>query len=311
MKILITSTPMLGMIGELRPFFDDKEVVIHCPEVVQAMKEEELISIIPEYDGWIIGDDPATYQVLEAGVHGNLKAAVKWGVGVDNVDFEAAEKLSIPIENTPDMFGNEVGDIVMSYITTLARKTFLIDREVKAGMWPKPRGISLADKVVGLVGFGNTGQAIAKRAYAADMHLIVYTRHPDNQTPAHLSSIEFSSWPNRVEECDFIVLACSLNPSNWHMINEGILNQVKKGVRIVNTARGNLIEEAALVDALRTGVVQSVALDVYEKEPLPMDSQLRRFEQCILGSHNASNTVDAVLRTSKIAIQKIFKLLEI
>ncbi len=309
MNVLITCPPMRGMIEELRYRFEEKNIEFHCPEVVQAMKEEELLELVPKYDGWIIGDDPANRKVLEAGKKGHLKAAVKWGVGVDNVDFQAAEDLSIPVTNTPNMFGQEVGDIVMSYVTALARKTFLVDREVKAGMWPKPRGVSLAGKKMALIGFGDTGMAIAKRALAADMKVIAYTRDGEPVVPDHLGEVEFSIWPNRIPECDFIVLACSLNDSNYHMLNENVFNQVKKGVRIVNVARGPLISEQALIDALRNGVVQSVALDVFEVEPLPVSSPLRNFEQCILGSHNASNTTDAVMRTSHRAIDLLYKAL--
>jgi D-3-phosphoglycerate dehydrogenase / 2-oxoglutarate reductase len=306
MKILITSTPMLGMIDKLRAIFYNKNIDIFCPEVVQSMNEDELISLIPKFDGWIIGDDPATRRVFDAGKKGSLKAAVKWGVGVDNVDFDAARDLLIPVNNTPNMFGQEVGDIVMSYVTALARKTFLVDREVKAGMWPKPRGISLAGKTMALVGLGDTGKAIAKRALAADMKIIAYTRHAMPDLPETFASIQFATWPERISECDFIVLACSLNKSNWHLLNTELFAQVKKGVRVINVARGALIEEDALVAALRDGTVQSAALDVFENEPLPMSSSLRHFEQCILGSHNASNTTDAVLRTSIRAIDTLF-----
>ena len=297
---------MLGMIDEFRHRFDEKGIEIYCPEIVQAMKEDELIELVPKYDGWIIGDEPATRQVFEAGKNGALKAAVRWGVGVDNVDFDAARDLSIPVTNTPNMFGQEVGDIVMSYATALARKTFLVDREVKAGMWPKPRGISLAGRTMALVGLGDTGKAIAKRALASDMKVIAYTRHNSPVPLEALAAVEYSTWPERILECDFIVLACSLNKSNWHMLNAEVLAKVKKGVRIINAARGPLIAEDALDTALRDGTVQSVALDVFEVEPLPMSSSLRNYEQCILGSHNASNTADAVLRASKRAIELLF-----
>lgn len=307
MKVLITATPMLGMIDAFTSRFKDKDIQIYCPEVIQAMSEDDLLMLVPEYDGWIIGDDPANRRVFEAGKRGKLRAAVKWGVGVDNIDFEAARDFAIPVTNTPNMFGGEVSDVVMSYITSLARRTYLVDREVKAGMWPKPRGISLAGKTVGLVGYGNVGRAISKRALAAEMRLIVYTRHgspaPDNPFP----EVEFARWPHRVAECDFIVLACSLNKQNWHMVNEHVLSLVRPGVRIVNVARGALIDEQALVAALRIGVVHSVALDVYEVEPLPPASPLKNFEQCILGSHNASNTSDAVVRTSLRAIELLFE----
>lgn len=307
MKVLITAPPMLGMIDEFKHRFQENDVQVHCPEVVQAMKEEELLKLVPEYDGWIIGDDPANRRVFEAGRNGKLKAAVKWGVGVDNVDFEAAREFSIPVTNTPNMFGGEVGDVVMSYITSLARKTYLVDREVKSGMWPKPRGISLAGKTLGLVGFGNTGHAISKRTLAADMKLVVYTHDGQPAADNPFPAVEFATWPQRIEECDFIVLACSLNKDNWHMVNEAIFQKVKPGVRIVNAARGPLIDEQALIQALRSGIVQSVALDVFEVEPLPAGSALRNFEQCIFCSHNASNTTDAVVRTSLRAIDLLFE----
>jgi len=302
---------MIGMIDELQHLFDQKMVDIHCPEMVQTLSEDELVDLVPDFDGWIIGDDRATRRVLEAGSNGKLRAAVKWGVGVDNVDFDAARDLSIPITNTPNMFGQEVGDIAMSYVTALARKTFLVDREVKAGKWPKPRGVSLYGKTMGLVGFGDTGKAIARRALVSGMKVIAYTRSQKPAQTSDFSTVEFPAWPDRIQECDFIVLACSLNSSNWHMLDASILEMVKKGVRIVNVARGPLISEEALVAALTNGTVQSVALDVFETEPLPVASALRNFEQCIFGSHNASNTADAVIRTSHRATALLFDFLGI
>src|SRR6218665_2594625 len=113
MRVLITCPPMVKRIDEFRSFFENKGVEIHIPNFVQTLSENELIEILPEFDAWIIGDDPATEKVFEAGKAGKLKAAVKWGVGVDNVDFKACEKLSIPIINTPQMFGAEVANIAV------------------------------------------------------------------------------------------------------------------------------------------------------------------------------------------------------
>jgi D-3-phosphoglycerate dehydrogenase len=310
MKVLITCPPMIAMIDRFRALFSEKGIEIFYPEMVQALKEEELINLVPKYDGWIIGDDPTTRQVLNAGKNGSLKAAVKWGVGVDNIDFTAAKEFSIPIKNTPNMFGQEVGDITMSYITALARKTFLVDREVKAGKWPKPRGISLAGKTMGIVGFGDSGKAIAERALVSKMNVLTYVRTPEHETPEHLKAITFLTWPNQVSECDFIVFACSLNKDNWHMFDEKVVPKLKKGVRMVNVARGPLICEDTLVSALQSGIVHSVAFDVFEKEPLPLTSPLRNFEQCIFGSHNASNTTDAVIRTSERASKLLLDMLE-
>ena len=309
MKILVTCPPMLGMIDSFRYLFEKYDIELTTPNVEQLMSVDELIKIVPQHEGWIIGDDPATREVFEAGKSGNLKAAVKWGVGVDNVDFDACVDLAIPIINTPDMFGREVADIAMGYVISLARETYEIDRAVRDGDWIKPRGISLSGKSVALIGFGDIGQNTAKRLQASDMKVIVYD--PFAKLNPDLSEIEIETWPNRIDEADFIVVTCSLTESSYHMVNAEVFSQAKRGVRIINVGRGPVIDESSLENALNSGRVYSVALDVFEVEPLPMSSYLRTHPHCIFGSHNASNTVDAVERTSHIAIQKLFDFLGI
>jgi D-3-phosphoglycerate dehydrogenase / 2-oxoglutarate reductase len=309
MKILVTCPPMLGMIDSFRYIFKEKGIELSAPNVVQTLSIEELKEIVPQHDGWIIGDDPATREVFEAGKAGNLKAAVKWGIGVDNVDFDACKDLDIPIINTPDMFGGEVADIATGYVIALARETFEIDRAVRDGEWIKPRGISLSGKKVALVGFGDIGQSTAKRLLALDMNVIAYDPFADNSS--NLPEVEREAWPNRVEEADFIVVTCSLTKSSYHMVNTDVFKKAKKGVRVVNVGRGPVIDETPLEDALKSGKVYSAALDVFEVEPLPMDSYLRTHPRCIFGSHNASNTADAVERTSHIAIDKLFNFLNV
>ena len=299
MKVLITCPPMLGIMRDFERYFTERGVDVVCPNVVQTLMEAQIIDLVPQCDGWIIGDDPATAAVFRAGRSGRLKAAVKWGIGVDNVDFKAAQALGIPVTNTPNMFGGEVADIAMAYVIALARETFRIDREVRGGGWPKPRGISLRRKVLGLVGFGDIGKHVARRALTADMVVIAYD--PDYRPDASIEDVSLAQWPSNIEACDFLVLTCSLNDANRHLLNEEALQKTKRGVRIVNVARGPLIDETALVAALASGQVHSAALDVYETEPLPLSSPLRGFERCILGSHNASNTAEAVWRTSERA----------
>lgn len=307
MKVLVTCPPMLGMIENFRPIFAQNGVEVTAPNVVQTLSVEELKELVPRHDGWIIGDDPATREVFAAGKAGNLKAAVKWGIGVDNVDFKACKDLEIPIVNTPNMFGGEVADIATGYVIALARETFQIDNGVRQGQWPKPRGISLSGKTVALVGYGDIGKNTAKRLLAADMNVISYDPVVA-QTSEH-STLEVATWPERIDEADFIVVTCSLTPSSHHMLNADVLAKAKEGVRVVNVGRGPVIHEKALEEALKSGKVYSAALDVFETEPLPMDSYLRTHPRCIFGSHNASNTADAVDRTSHIAIEKLLDFL--
>lgn len=306
-RVLVTCPPMLGMIDEFAPRFAARGIELECPDVVQTLTEDELRRRLPGVDGWIIGDDPATAAVFAAGREGRLRAAVKWGVGVDNVDFEAARRLGIPVVNTPQMFGHEVADVAMSYVTGLARQLYRIDREVRSGGWPKPRGISLRGRTAGLVGYGDIGRQTAVRLRAAGLEVIGY----DPGVPeATRDGIRFAAWPDDVPLCDFLVFTCSLNPGNRHMLGAAVLGKVKPGVRIVNVARGPLIDEAALVRALQDGRVAGAALDVMEREPLPADSPLRQSGACIFGSHNASNTEDAVRATSRLAIDRLLEFLD-
>lgn len=303
MKVLVTCPPMLGMIDHFAPLFSAHGLEFTAANVVQTLSVQELIDLVPQHDGWIIGDDPATREVFAAGKAGNLKAAVKWGIGVDNVDFSACTDLGLPITNTPNMFGAEVADIALGYVTGLARQTFEIDREIRAGKWPKPAGISLAGKTVALIGLGDIGKHTAKRLLAADMRVIAYD--PVATTPTDLAQIERAHWPAHIAEADFIVITCALTPSSRHLLNTKIFDIVKKGVRVINVGRGPIIDEAALCASLQAGQVFSAALDVFENEPLPSNSYLREHPRCIFGSHNSSNTSDAVIRTSELAINTL------
>jgi D-3-phosphoglycerate dehydrogenase len=307
MRVLVTCPPMLGMMDRFRGAFAEKGIEVHTPKVVQIVPESELIELVPQFDGWIVGDDPATRRVFEAGRAGRLRAAVKWGVGVDNVDFQAAADCGIRVENTPGMFGDEVADVAMAYVTGLARETYAIDRSVRAGGWPKPRGISLRGKRAGLVGYGDIGNSSAVRMRAAGMEVQVYD--PALGADTEVDGMPLLAWPRGVGDCDFLVFTCALNDTNRHMLNAAAITDCKPGVRVVNVARGPLIDEAALIDGLQSGRIHSAALDVMEVEPLPADSPLRDCERCIFGSHNGSNTADAVRATTERAMGKLFSFL--
>lgn len=307
MKILVTCPPMLGMIDEFIPYAAEQGFELIPVKVIQTLSEHELETLTPRADGWIIGDDPATRRVFTAGKAGMLKAAVKWGIGTDNVDFSACRDLNIPVTNTPLMFGAEVADVALSYMVGLARQLYFIDREIRSNAgWPKPAGVSLAGKHVAVVGLGDIGRNVVKRLLACDMKVTAY----DPWVKGNVGfAIARADWPEQIKKMDFIVFTCSLNDKNRHMLNADVLKKTKKGVFIINVARGQLIHEDALISALQSGDVQAAALDVFEQEPLPLASSLREMPQCIFGSHNSSNTKDAVRRASYEAMNKLFEFL--
>ena len=310
MKILVTCPPMLKRIDEFRSIFEAKGIELILPNVVQTLSEDELLEIIPNVDGWIIGDDPATEKVFTAGVNGKLKAAVKWGVGVDNVDFKACEKLGIPITNTPNMFGAEVATLAVNYVLGLSRQTFYIDREIRKENWIKPAGRSLKNKNVALIGFGDIGKYTAKFLHVFEMNITVYDPFA-KPNEIESQNYTFESFPNKIENADYVITTCALNASTHQMINHSSIQKMKKGVSIINVSRGAIIDESALIDGLNSDHIDSVALDVFENEPLSINSPFIKMEKCILGSHNGSNTIEAVQRASNQAIEYLFNFLNI
>jgi len=298
---------MLGMLDDFVDTAQNLGIELIPVEVTQTLSESELIALLPDFDGWIIGDDPATRRVFEAGKRGSLKAAVKWGIGTDNVDFKVCENLGIPITNTPGMFGGEVADIAVGYVIALARHTMEIDRGVRNGGWPKPCGLSLAGRKVAVVGYGDIGRNTARRLLAADMNVIAYDPFVDANSLE--DDVCLATWPEKLGEADFVVVNCALTKSSHHLLNFSAFEAMKYGVRVVNVGRGPVIDESALIASLASGKVHSAALDVFEEEPLSLDSPLRTHESCIFGSHNASNTVDGVKRTSFKAIELLAEFL--
>ncbi|NPD15519.1 phosphoglycerate dehydrogenase [Xinfangfangia sp. D13-10-4-6] len=294
---------MLGQIDLFMDYAAERGLKLHPAKVTQILSEEELKALLPDYDGWIIGDDPATRDVFETAQKGKLRAAVKWGIGVDNVDFAACKDLGIPIINTPQMFGTEVADVAVAFVIGLARQLFLIDRGVREGKWLKPAGISLSGRRAGVIGLGDIGRNAVTRLQALGLNVTAYD--PGVAGDAGIPGLARATWPEGVEELDFLVFTCSLNQHNFHMLNAEVLARCKPGVRVVNVARGPLIDEAALIAALQSGHVHSAALDVFEVEPLPADSPLRGMERAILGTHNGSNTIDGVIRASHTAINHL------
>jgi D-3-phosphoglycerate dehydrogenase len=192
----------------------------------------------------------------------------------------------------------------------LARQLHRIDASVKAGGWFKHEGRSLHGKTLGVAGFGSVGQAVARRAQGFGMDVVAHDLVDSVRRVAADLGVELVSRDELFRRSDALVLCCPLTPETHHMITARTLALLPHGAYLVNVARGPLVDELALVEALRSGLVQAAALDVFEEEPLPLDSPLREFEQCVFVSHNASNAAEAVLRASARAVENLLAGLE-
>jgi D-3-phosphoglycerate dehydrogenase / 2-oxoglutarate reductase len=310
-KILLTCPPMIGMVDEFKDEFKEANFEVTIPEFTQEMSERELCKIIGDFDGWIIGDDPATRKVLEAGKAGDLKACMRWGVGTDNVDFGAFEEFKIPVENTPGVFGREVADLACHYVTALARGTYAIDKKIRQGEWYKPIGQSLWSARAVIVGFGDIGRNLATRLASHDMD-VQFVDPFVSQSDAG-SGFKKVIWPYCISDADYLIFTAPLNKHTHHMFSINTLDYAKQGVKIVNVGRGPLIDQAALLEGMRKDLIAAAALDVFELEPFGLDTHselLKYSDRLIFGSHNGSNTREAVRHVSKICIHKLEEFLK-
>jgi D-3-phosphoglycerate dehydrogenase len=302
-RVLISCPQLQRTIAAHKARFDEHEIDLVIPPVVQQLSEDELIALLPGIDGVVVGDDPLTERVLDAG--DRLRVISKWGVGIDNIDVAAASERGVKVTNTPNVFGDEVADVVIGYLILLARQLHLVDGAVRGGRWFKPQGVSLAGRTMGVVGLGDIGRSVVKRAVAMEMRVLGVDVLADRAEAAAKLGAEGVPLPVLLQDSDVLSLHCPLTPENRHMIDAAALASMKATAWIINTARGGLIDEAALAVALEQGRLAGAALDVFETEPLPADSPLRRLDNMILGSHNSSNTAEAVNRTSVRAIDNL------
>jgi len=305
-KVLISCPHLQRTIDKYRDLFTQNDIEIDLPDVDQNLPEADLLKIIDCYDGVIAGDDVFSEKVL---LHSSkLKIISKWGIGVDSIDLEAAKRLGIQVSNTPNVFGDEVADLVIGYIILLSRKMHLIDRSVRSGLWKEAqiRGISLRGKTLGVIGVGSIGKAVVERAKALGMITLGYDVYPISESFISQTGLKQVSLDELIQNADFISLNCNLTSENRHMLSKKEFDSMKSPVYIINTARVPLIDENSLIQALNDGKVAGAALDVFEHEPLPDASPLRQFENCIFGAHNSSNTYEAVLRTNELAIKNLF-----
>jgi D-3-phosphoglycerate dehydrogenase len=194
----------------------------------------------------------------------------------------------------------EVSELAIGYLIGLSRHIGRIDRNVRKGIWDKPTGKSLQNKIIGVVGLGNIGSKIVKKLKVFNVQVYGYDiKIMDNE----LKDLNILVWPEGIEKLDYIILSCPLTNETKHIVNSSTIEKMKKGVRIINVSRGGLIDENELLLGLKNNIINSVALDVYEKEPLSVKSELLEFQDNIYGTHNASNTFEAVLGASVEAIQ--------
>ena len=302
-RVLVSAPYLLPVLDEYQGELQQHGIETVAAPVRERLSEDELLPLVGDVDGVICGDDRFTLRVLEAAP--KLKVISKWGTGIDSIDLTAAGKLGIMVCNTPGAFTDPVADTVLGYILAFARQLPWLDRDIRNGRWEKRPAISLRETVLGVVGVGNVGQAVIQRAVSFGMQVL---GNDIVEVPApfiEATGLEMVSLEELLGRADFVSLNCTLNPSSHHLIGRDQLEAMKPTAYLINTCRGPVVNEPALVAALTNGRIAGAALDVFEEEPLPESSPLRAMGNCLLAPHNANSSPIAWRRVHENTIRNL------
>jgi len=280
---------MIPFVDRFQPIFDQYHIDLIVPDVHERMEEADLLDYAGQFDGAICGDDRFTLRVLEACAP-RLKVISKWGTGVDSIDAEACSRYGIKLCRTTNAFTLPVADSVLSYILAFARRQPWMDREMKSGKWEKIPGKALSECTLGVIGLGNIGKAVTRRARAFGMKVYGTDIVDIDHVFVTETGIEMASLEALLSHSDFVSVNCDLNPTSYHLINGDTLALMKPNAVLINTARGSIVEEKALIEALQVKRLAGAALDVFEHEPLPADSPLLKMDNVMLAPHNSNSS---------------------
>jgi phosphoglycerate dehydrogenase-like enzyme len=287
-KIAVTAPYLQIEWDEYKDLLNDFDVIV--PKVEERFGEDEMIKILSEgVEGIICGDDRITKRVIDSAPE--LRLIVKWGTGIDSIDKVYAESKGIKVLNTPNAFTIPVSESTIGLMLSILRKIEENNRLMHEGHWFKPKGYTLNELTIGIIGYGNIGSEVARKLSVFCDNIIWH----DIKSDEELLKLNRKFYGKRVDLktllafSDVITVHCDLNHTSHHLVNSELISGMKDGVIIINTARGPIVNEDDLTASIVNRKVSYVGLDVYEKEPLPAGSVLRKMDNCILLSHNTNS----------------------
>jgi D-3-phosphoglycerate dehydrogenase / 2-oxoglutarate reductase len=297
-----------------RDFSDCQAALSGVPAYLEALpftrQEDEIIERAGDADALIVSSSPMTRRVMSA--LKQLKVVVRTGVGYDVIDVPAATALGIVAVNIPDIWTREVANHALALLLAWNRRIPILYNEVKAGVWqsqpPGPVG-ALHGETVGIVGFGNIGRAFARRVSALETHLIAYDPYVDDAQFAGLGVERVLSLGELAARSDYVSVHTLLNAETRHLINEVFLRQMKPTACLINTSRGPVVDEQAIIRALQEQWIAGAALDVQEHEPPAPDNPLSRLENVILTPHAAYYSTAAVAQVPRRCGEEVARVL--
>lgn len=296
-RILVSVSHYDTLCLEAKEFLSSKghQVVFDPSRPFPAYSKEELKLLLPGVDAAIIGMDVYDEEVFSAAP--DLKAVAKFGVGVDNIDSDAAARHGVYVINAPGQNSNSVAELALGMIIDLLRGITPLDGAVKQGRWPRVMGRGIGGQSVGLVGFGAIAQCLAAKLSALGASVSAYDVAPDRKAAASIG-VRLCTLDEVLTQSDIISLHVPAVPATYHMIGRAAIGKMKRGVYLVNTARGPLVDTGALAEALNSGKIAAAALDAFEQEPLPADAPILQCRNLIATPHIGGETCEAYHRLS-------------
>lgn len=297
MKILIVS-------DTTKKYFYVVEEELEGHDIFFANKEN-YTEKIKEFKYIIAGKEQYTSDIL---ADSKIKIISRCGHGTDNIDKEFAEKMGIKVLDARGSLDDTIADITIGYMIVAMRKLVEIDRGVRKNRWSIIEGHDLTEKTVGIIGLRGIGTAVAQRLKPFRTNTIFYDIDRGKQTDYTYAKFAFLDYI--YQNADIITLHCDLNKSSHNMINKKTLGYMKKGVVIINTARGDMIDLDALIDSICTGQVSYAALDVYPDEPLPVNHKIRDTKNVLLGSHSAGSSIEGQRKMVAKAVDNLLNTIQ-
>ncbi len=309
-KILITPKSFKNYKEKAYPLLQDKGYEILENNFGRTMTEDEIIEYAGQgVVGIIIGVDPLSSNVLEKCK--DLKAISKYGVGMDNIDLEKAKELDIKVKNATGTNNVSVGELAIALMFSLARHIPGIAASVKNGSWDRVIGFELTGKRLGLVGGGQIGKEVAKRAKGLEMSVSIYD--PYYNDPDFLNKYDITlekDLKKLLSDSDIVSLHLPATNETKHMINKETLAVMKKSSILINTSRGELVDEEALYDALAGKKIAAAAQDVFSSEPPEKDEKMMKLDNFVLTSHIGAFTNEAVEKMALVSTKNLLAMLE-
>jgi D-3-phosphoglycerate dehydrogenase len=306
-RVLVSAPYMQPVLHEFADRFERHDIDPIVPTVNERLSEEELLPLVGDIDGMVCGDDKITAKVLAQAPR--LRVIVKWGTGIDSIDTEACSRRGISVLNTPGAFTRPVTETVFGAILCFTRNLITTDRSIRDGNWEKTPGLTLAEATLGIVGVGHVGKEVARMAHRFGMKVLGTDIVEMPSAFLAETGISMVTLDEVLGGSDIVTLHCDLNRTSYHLISRRELSLMRPSTYLINTARGPVIDEPALVDALKARQIAGATLDVYEDEPLPPDSPLREFDTVLLGSHNANSSPAAWQATHESTLRQLFAVL--